>query len=133
MKENADSFFSITLLLKGNLPIRGLPFKRIKDAVLGKDYRLSLVIIGDARSKELNRAFRKKNVPTDILSFPLTEKSGEIFLNPVAAKREAVKFGRTEKNFLQFLFIHGLLHLEGLKHGSTMEREESKFRKRFGI
>lgn len=121
----------ITNKTKGKLP--GLPFSRMKDTVLGNGYELSLVFIGNARSKELNSKWRGKNYPTDILSFSLDDNSGEIFINPKAAEKKAAKFERTPENYLAFLFIHGLFHLKGLDHGSTMEHEEKKVRTLFRV
>ena len=73
------------------------------------------------------------NKPTDILSFPLSDNFGEMYINIEMTKLEAKKFERTYENFLGFLFIHGLVHLKGLDHGSTMESIEARFRKKFGI
>ncbi len=73
------------------------------------------------------------NKPTNILSFPLDKKSGEIFITLSVAKKEAPNFDRTFSNFVAFLFIHGLMHLKGHDHSDTMERAESKLRKKFGI
>ncbi len=99
-----------------------VPFAKIKDAILGKDYCLSLVFIGQKKSKELNSKYRGKNRPTNVLSFPLDKKTGEIFITPKLAGKE-----------VGFLFIHGLLHLKGMRHSSTMERLETKLRKQFGV
>lgn len=106
---------------------------RIKDTILGKRYQLSIVFTNAAQMRRLNRAYRKKDTPTDILSFPLSKSEGEIFIAPSVAQREAKKCNRSPQNFLLFLVIHGLLHLKGLAHGSRMERHEVKFRKQFGI
>ncbi|HEY9584391.1 MAG TPA: rRNA maturation RNase YbeY [Candidatus Paceibacterota bacterium] len=106
---------------------------RIKDAVLGKNYALSIVIISAEKSKKLNRDYRDKNKPTDILSFPLSKKEGEIFLCLKQAETEAEKFGREYENFLLFLLIHGFCHLKGMTHSSKMESIERKFRNRFGV
>lgn len=116
---------------KGKLP--SLPFEDIKNHVLGKKYELSLVFIGDKLSQKLNRQYREKNKPTNILSFPLSETSGEIFINAKQAQREAKKFDRDFKNFIAFLFIHGLVHLKGFEHSSKMEKQEELVRNKFGI
>ncbi len=108
-----------------------LPYKKIKNVVLGEAYELSLVFIQPAKSRELNLAFRKKDKPTNILSFPLSKKSGEIFICPVIAAKEAPDFSRTSRQFFADLFIHGLLHLKGLAHGSKMDRQEAKIRTLF--
>ena len=105
----------------------------MKDAILGKKYELSLVIVSRSEIKELNKEYRGINKPTDILSFPLSSKEGEIFINLDMAKIEAKKFNRTYENFLGFLFIHGLVHLKGFDHSSTMESIEARFRNKFGI
>jgi probable rRNA maturation factor len=123
--------FEITNLTKGKLP--RLPFLDLKNAILGKKYSLSLVIIGDALSKKLNNSYRGKNLPTNILSFPLSKNEGEIFLNLKRARIESVKFGEKYGNFVGFLFIHGLLHLNGMTHGSRMERQEQKLKREFGL
>jgi len=125
--------FSITNTLKTAPKINGAFFEQIKDAVLGKKYILSVVFIGDKKSQNLNQTYRQKNYPTDILSFSINKNEGEIFINPSVAKKKSKEFERSEENFLNFLFIHGLVHLKGMDHGSIMEKEEEKFRKKFKI
>lgn len=105
----------------------------MKLAILGKDYGLSWAFISENEIRRLNRIYRNIDAPTDILSFPLSKKEGEIYICLTEAKKEAPKFGREYENFLGFLFIHGLAHLKGYDHGSTMESIETKFRKKFGI
>ena len=126
-----QSSFSITNKTRGTLP--KVSFVRIKNAVMGKDYCLSLVFIGENKSKSLNKIHRGKNKPTNILSFPLDKKNGEVFMTPSLARKEAKLFGRKYDNFMAFLFIHGLLHLKGMKHSSRMEKTEKKLRKKFGV
>lgn len=123
--------FSIINKTRGALP--SVPFEKIKDRALGKNYNLSLVFIGRDRSRKLNFTHRQKNKPTNILSFTLDKSTGEIFITPEVAKKEMKKFGRSYSNFMAFLFIHGLMHLKGFDHGSRMENEESKLRKQFGV
>ena len=100
---------------------------------MGKRYQLSLVFVDNDFSKNLNKIYRKKNKPTNILSFPLSKNSGEIFINLELAQKEARAFNQTFPNFIGFLFIHGLCHLKGMEHGGTMEKAESKLRKKFKI
>ncbi len=118
---------------RGNVPYSDLPLCAISEKVFGKEYELSLAFVGDTRSRNLNKKFRGKDKPTNILSFELSETSGEIVINPRLVKKQAPKFGRTYKNFLAFLFIHGLYHLKGMQHGSTMDEAEEKMRKIFKI
>ncbi len=123
--------FQIMNMTKDTLP--RVSFAEIKNAILGKKYELSLVFCGNRKSKELNKIYRNKDYTPNVLSFPLDKKSGEIFINPHVAKKEAVKFDKNYKDFVGYLFIHGLLHLKGMEHGSTMDKAEEKFQKKFGI
>ncbi len=95
--------------------------KAIKEEILGKDYELSLVFCKDTLSRKLNRIYRGKDKPTNVLSFPLSKKSGEIFINT----------NRLDGFSPTYLFIHGLLHLKGMQHGVKMENEEKRILKLF--
>ncbi|MDE2040806.1 MAG: rRNA maturation RNase YbeY [Patescibacteria group bacterium] len=108
-------------------------FRAIKDAILGHSYRLTVIMTTAERMKKLNTIYRDKTEPTDILSFPLSEREGEVYLCLREARKEARKFGRSYLNFMSFLFIHGCVHLKGYDHGSTMERIEVGLRQRFNI
>ncbi len=114
----------ITNTTKDKLP--RLPFSKITSAVLGEKYDCSLVIINSKKSCELNRKHRGKNTATNILSFPLDRESGEIFIDLKQARADAPLFDRPYKNFIGFLFIHGLCHLKGFVHSSKMEIQEKK-------
>ncbi len=116
---------------RGKLP--RLPFVDMKRAILGNDYHLTFVCVGLHKGQELHRKWKKKDTPLNILSFPLDEKTGEIYITLEAARRECRSFGRSYHNYIAFLFIHGCTHLKGFAHGSTMEREESNIRKQFGF
>ena len=122
---------SITSTLKGK-PV-SLPFEHIKNEILGLKYILSLVFIGDKRSRTLNKKYRKKDTPCNILSFPLSEKEGEIFINPKQAARDAPRFNTTGEHFIGHLLIHGLLHLKGFSHGSKMNHKEQLMRRKFDL
>ncbi|HEU5114876.1 MAG TPA: rRNA maturation RNase YbeY [Candidatus Paceibacterota bacterium] len=127
----ASHNFSLINKTKGTLP--RVPFSRIKNEVLGKDYDLSLVFVDDEESREISLRTKNKDYVPNILSFELGDEAGEIFINPSEAARQAKDFGRTPRNMIAFLYIHGLCHLKGMDHGSRMERTEAVFRKKFGI
>ncbi|PIR45755.1 MAG: rRNA maturation RNase YbeY [Candidatus Vogelbacteria bacterium CG10_big_fil_rev_8_21_14_0_10_49_38] len=114
------SNFAVVNLTRRPAP-RG-PWPKYKETVLGRDYELSLVFCGSTRTRTLNRIHRSKDKPANVLSFPLSKNAGEIFINLDAR----------DFNF-SYLFIHGLLHLKGLDHGSRMEAEERKLLTLFGI
>lgn len=124
-----DLNFDISNKTKGKLP--SLPFVVIKNKICGEDYDLSIVCVSKKESQKLNKKWRDKDYPTNILSFPLTEKSGEIILQLEKVREDAPNFDMDYPNFLKFLVIHGCLHLKGFEHGSTMEKEEKKYLKIF--
>ncbi|MBX9906289.1 rRNA maturation RNase YbeY [Patescibacteria group bacterium] len=113
--------------------VPSLPFKKITDDIMGASYALSLVFVGDTRSKKLNTLYRNKTYIPNVLSFPLSDTEGEVYINPRQARREAQKFGMTEKGFIGYLFIHALLHLKGYAHGDTMEEVEARYTKRYHL
>ncbi len=127
----AVNHFSIINENKEKLP--KIPFEEIKEASLGNDYSLSLIFTSPEKMKKLNTIYRNKETPTDILSFPLNENEGEIYISLSESKKEAKKFDREYENFIAFLFIHGCVHLIGHDHGSTMENIEVKIREKFKI
>ena len=113
-----------------------LPYQRLAERILSASYpryELSLVICGDKLARKINKSHRKKTYAANVLSFPLSKTEGEIFLNVVAAAREARRYRTTHRKRLALLFVHGLLHLKGLHHGRTMERSEQKILRAFDL
>jgi probable rRNA maturation factor len=127
----ADKKFKLTQTTKDRVP--ALPFLSMKNVVLGKKYNLSLVIAGDIRSRSLNERYRGKTYVPNVLSFPLDQSNGEIFLNLKQAKREHRARGESYEYFVALLVIHGMLHLNGMAHGSTMEAQEQRLLRKFHI
>ena len=121
--------FGIVNLTKKRPP--RVAWQEIAEHVLGKRYDMSLVFAGDARSKALNRLYRKKNKIANVLSFPISPDMGEVMLNLTEAAREAKLLGTNVRRQSAYLFIHGLLHLKGYRHGSTMEHTERELVSRF--
>ncbi len=108
-----------------------LPWSAIADQVLGPDYDLSLVLLGTQAATALNRRTRGQAYTPNVLSWPLSSHSGEMILVPTVARREAPTYGHTAREHLLYLFIHGLLHLKGLDHGSKMDGEETRLLRLF--
>jgi len=123
--------FTLINETRGSIP--RVSFVEIKDAILGKIYNLNLIITTPARIKKLNTIYRNKEHATDILSFPISENEGEMYISLSETRKEAKKFDRTYENFFAFLFIHGCTHLKGHDHGAIMEGIEVKVRSKFGI
>ncbi len=135
MTEHVSEKFSITNQTKDKLP--GLSFvtliEQIKNDILGEDYTLSIAFVSKEKSHELNKTYRGKDTPTNVLSFALSKNSGELVLCPFVIKHE-VKIKKFDKNFsdlLNFLLIHGMLHLKGMKHGATMEKKEFNYDQKY--
>jgi len=119
-------------------PLPRISFEKIARALLpsprrrrGEHYQLSLVLCGDTLARKINRTYRKKTYAANVLSFPLDKYEGEMFLNVEAAAREAKRFKVSLRARLTLLFVHGCLHLKGMRHGNLMERLEKKMLKRF--
>ena len=108
-------------------------FKAIAREILGDNYILNVVIVTPNKIKKLNTIYRNKEIPTDILSFPISKYEGEMYICVEETKKEAVKFERSYENFFPFLFIHGCVHLKGYDHGAIMESIEAEARKKFNV
>lgn len=121
----------IKRMTKGKLP--SLPFVRIKEEIIGKDYELSITFVNKKTIEDLSLKFKKNKDHKNILSFPITKKSGEMILNLETIRTEAKNFDKKYINYLGFLVIHGILHLKGMTHGSKMEAMEKKFVKMFNL
>lgn len=106
-------------------------FSRMKNDILGKNYSLSIVYVNEKKSQEINKKCRNINKATNILSFPLSKNTGEIILCPTVIKKEVKKFNRTFSQLVGFLVIHGMLHLKGFEHSSTMEELETHYDQKY--
>jgi probable rRNA maturation factor len=93
---------------------------------------LSIALVSDAQIKRLNKLYRNKDKPTDVLSFPIGEKVedwlilGDIVISVDTAKRQAQRLGHSLEEELKRLLVHGLVHLLGYDHELGGE-EEKKF------
>lgn len=99
------------------------------------DPEVSLVFVGTRAIKTLNRRFLKKDAPTDVLSFPIGEKSadgrfylGDIVISVPQAHKQCSSQNYGLERELELLTIHGFLHLLGFKHRKGIESEEKKIR-----
>lgn len=81
---------------------------------------LSLVFITAAEARRLNRLYRRKNRPTNVLTFAAGEADelGDILICPALAKIEARAQGQPLASWLVYLWAHGLLHLAGFDHNT---------------
>lgn len=79
--------------------------------------------VGDAQMKRLNKKYKGKDYPTDVLSFEINEKTpegrkyiGDIVVNIDQAKRQAKEYKNTAEEEISELVAHGMLHLQGINH-----------------
>ncbi len=115
----------------GTLEIRNLTrrkapafaFKKALTAVL-PTWDISLVFAPPEQAQKLNLTLRKKTYEPNVLSYATGKKSGEIIICLSVAQEQAPDYGMTYADFTGFLFIHALMHLKGMRHGSTMEKAE---------
>ena len=91
-----------------------------KPLFLKKNHEFSVLLTNDKKMKYLNLKFRKKNKPTDVLSFPIKIKEKKrLYVGDIAISYEIIKERSKKTNFfLEFdkMWIHGYLHLIGYDH-----------------
>ena len=110
--------------------------RRFARAVTRAD--ITLRVVGAAEGRRLNRMFRKKDYPTNVLSFPYGGGSGDVVLcHPVIAK-EAKAQRKTLRAHYAHLVVHGVLHLRGHDHrrkldAARMERIEIRVLRSLGF
>ncbi|MDI3481140.1 MAG: putative rRNA maturation factor [Tepidanaerobacteraceae bacterium] len=119
-----------------------------------EDAEVSVVLVDDAYISELNRQYRAKDSPTDVLSFamresvpgyggmkeePATERLlGDIVISVERAWEQAEDFGHSFRRELGYLAVHGLLHLLGYDHEDEhnkkiMRQKEEEILKAFNL
>lgn len=104
---------------------------------LHPDTELGITLVDEARMTELHVEWMDEPGATDVLSFPMDElrapgegeqaepgQLGDIVLCPDFAARQAAERGRTLDEELQFLVVHGMLHLLGHDHATQEEYDQ---------
>ena len=103
------------------------------------DKEISLSFVDDKKIKQLNKQYLRKDRATNVLSFSLQEDEygninpqilGDIVISVETAQKDAVYGNLTVDQEIDFLIIHGLLHLLGYDHENTTKEETSKMRKK---
>jgi probable rRNA maturation factor len=121
---------------------------------------VTIALVTDGEIKRWNRAFRGKNRPTDVLSFPTDDSweqdnssakktraskahgrpegsyLGDIAIAPAIARHNSRRFGRTFTTEMRILILHGILHLMGYDHETDegqMDRREARLRRELGL
>lgn len=106
---------------KGKIP--DLPFLKIKNEILGKNFSLNIIYTSKEKNKELNKKYRSKDYIPNILTFPLSDNEGEIYISRGVAYTQYKDFDMPYKKYLTLLIVHGCLHLRGHNHSTKKEEE----------
>ena len=112
-------------------------FARKLEREVTKGRRFDCLVTGDAELRKLNRDFRGKDYPTDVLSFPGGNGHlGDLAISAARARAQAREFGHTTEDELRVLILHGVLHLLGMDHetdAGRMARAERRWRRELGL
>jgi len=137
-------------LLRQTSPAAKLPSARLLSRFLAEAQaavrlrgQVTVLLTTDAALRNLNRRFRGKNKPTDVLSFPAANllqstkpAERDIAISVETARRQAVEQGHALSIELKVLILHGLVHLAGYDHESDtgqMHRRERQLRARLRL
>jgi probable rRNA maturation factor len=128
---------------RGTLPRRELTaFVRGACAAISLQGEVSILLTTDAALREMNRIYRRKDKPTDVLSFAATGLpggpvlAGDLAISLDTAGRQAQEFGHALLLEVKVLLLHGLLHLAGFDHEQDtgqMARRERALRAKFDL
>lgn len=117
--------------------IRSVIGRTLKNEKFPYGAEISVTFVTDEEIHEMNREYRGKDKPTDVLSFPLTngtpEKEditegvaalGDIVISVETAARQAAEYGHSIERETAFLTVHSMLHLLGYDHEVSAEDEK---------
>jgi probable rRNA maturation factor len=98
-------------------------FLRAAQRIVGISGEVNVLVTSSAQMRRLNRDFRGKDKPTDVLSFPVAQNgnvklAGDIAVSKEIAQSNAKALGHSLDTELKVLLLHGLLHLAGHDHES---------------
>lgn len=110
-------------------------------AAVGLEGEVDVLLTSDAELKSLNRAYRGKNKPTDVLSFATppeiaSQHAGDLAISIDTAARQAVTYNHRVDTEIKILILHGLLHLSGEDHETDkgeMAALEAELRREFNL
>lgn len=110
-------------------------FARRAQKLAGVKGEVAVLVTSSGKVQALNRRFRRKDKPTDVLSFPGTH-GGDIAICAEIARRNAVRLGHSVSEELRVLVLHGMLHLAGYDHeadSGQMAALEARLRSRLEL
>lgn len=110
-----------------------------------KRISVTLRLIGKRESTKLNGQFRRKNKPTNVLSFPFdappgtrSDLLGDVAICADVVRREAQEQGKSERAHWAHMVVHGIMHLRGYDHhddrqAAVMEAKETRVLRNLGF
>jgi probable rRNA maturation factor len=137
----------ITIEPPGSLSISALSksgltrFLNRARAAVGLEGDVDVLLADDLTLRRLNKTFRGKNKPTDVLSFPAPDEiardhAGDLAISLETANRQAATYNHSLRDEVRILLLHGLLHLSGLDHeadNGEMAAREAELRVQLGL
>lgn len=100
-----------------------------------RDKEISLVIVDNEQIREINREYLNRDYPTNVIAFSQREGEfgglnphilGDVVISIERALSDSLAGGLSLEDELDFLFIHGLLHLLGYEHDNTTKKEAKR-------
>lgn len=115
---------------------RGVPHARklrewARSALAKSPYLLCIRIVGTQESRVLNRTWRGKDKPTNVLSFPYEEEGGlrgDLAVCAAVVAREAREQGKPLSAHWAHMIVHGILHLQGYDHMNSRDAKRMEAR-----
>jgi probable rRNA maturation factor len=113
--------------------------RRLMRELRCEESELSLLLVDDDQIREYNRTYLKRDRPTNVISFSMREGEfsdinpqllGDIILSVETANRDAAAEGIEFMDAVEFLVIHGLLHLLGYEHENAPAKEARRMKTR---
>ena len=103
--------------------------------LLKRNGNIELVMVDDETIRQINRDYRKKDRPTDVISFAYLEVTnyekergdvivGDIFISVDTAKKQSKEKNHSLEKEMAILFVHGMLHCFGFDHKNDKQEAE---------
>jgi probable rRNA maturation factor len=138
---NVETLITIQKSVEGVKENSLLRFTGQAREAVGLKGDVSLLLTSNREMRQLNRSFRGKDKPTDVISFPAVEAvsrqfAGDLAISVDIAVANAKNFGHSTEAEICILILHGLLHLAGYDHETDdgkMARKEQRLRAKLGL
>ncbi|MFQ5449181.1 MAG: rRNA maturation RNase YbeY [Nitrospinaceae bacterium] len=116
--------------------------RRVLEEMGCGEKEISVLLVDDAKMRDLNHRYRNLDAPTDVLSFPqgggepgefISHLLGDVVISVETAQRQAAEHGFSLNEELGLLVIHGLLHLLGFDHERSEKEAERMKQKTWAL